>query len=153
MPTNAQRAYAARRREQTMDKTVVIQRHVKVSDGAGGRISAWVTHQTRKGRLNGLGRAQGQEEQIAGALQGRAGYVWTLPLDDGAGAATDVTNEDRLVLDGRGFEVRMVLERSHLTALRAVCVDVGDVEQDYGVLTDPDGGLVLDGSGGAILTL
>jgi hypothetical protein len=32
-------------------------------------------------------------------------------------------------------------------------VDVGDVEQDYGVLTDPDGGLVLDGSGGAILTL
>jgi head-tail adaptor len=129
MPTAAQLARAAAQREGTMDKVVTIHRLHKTPDGAGRYTESWQPHQVRAGRLNGLGRAQGQEEQIAGALQGRAGYMWTLPLDDGAGTATDVTRQDRLVSGDRVFEILMVLDRSHLTAYRCVCVDVGDVAQ------------------------
>jgi head-tail adaptor len=147
MPTDAQLAAAAARRNATMDKTVIIRRASKISDGAGGRLTIWANHQTVQGRLNGLGRSRIREEVIAGALQGRAGYMWTLPRD------TDVTIQDRIIADDRAFEVLMVLERSHLTALRCVCVDVGDASQYASVLVDPAGGLVVDGAGGAITTL
>jgi hypothetical protein len=153
MPTAAQLARAAAQRESTMDKTVTIHRLHKTPDGAGRYTESWQPHQVRTGRLNGLGRSRINEGVVADALQGRAGYMWTLPLADNAGTATDVTRQDRLVSGDRAFEILMVLQRSHLTAYRCVCVDVGDVAQYYGVLTDPAGGAVLDPEGGLIITL
>lgn len=103
--------------EKQMPETVYIQRLTRTSDGAGGWSEAWNTIATTKGRI-GLTNWQPSEAEIAGRVQNQQKYVITLPAD------TELTEQDRLQIDGGQFEIIGIARRSEATALRVTCVEV-----------------------------
>lgn len=103
--------------EKQMPETVYVQRLTRVSDGAGGWSEVWNTVATTKGRI-GLANWQPNEAEIAGRVQNRQKYVVTLPAD------TELTEQDRLQINGRQFEIIGIARRSEMTALRVTCVEV-----------------------------
>lgn len=103
--------------EKQMPETVYIQHLTRTSDGAGGWSEAWNTVETTKGRI-GTANWQPNETEIAGRVQNRQKYVITLPPD------TELTEQDRLQISGRQFEIIGIARRSEMTALRVTCVEV-----------------------------
>jgi len=103
--------------EAYMSETVYIQSRTRTSDGAGGWSESWSTLATTRGRI-GLLSWQPSEEEIAGRVQNRQKYIVTLP------AGTELTEQNRLQINGRQFEIVGIARRSEATAIRVTCVEV-----------------------------
>lgn len=103
--------------EEQMPETVYVQSLTRSSDSAGGWSESWSTSATTKGRI-GVSDWQPSEAEIAGRVQNRQKYVITLP------AGTTLTEQDRLQINGRQFEIIGIAQRSEATALRVTCVEV-----------------------------
>jgi SPP1 family predicted phage head-tail adaptor len=103
--------------DSNLPETVYIQTLTETATATSGRSQAWNTTTTTTGRIATLGNS-GEEREIASRLGSVQGYVVTLPAD------TAVTNQNRLQINGRQFEIKATLKRSSQTALRLVCVEV-----------------------------
>lgn len=102
--------------EQALPGTVVIERYANVSDGMGGNYQNWAAVGTVVGRIYPRTRL-GMGEQVQGAQMLSVTDWWgTLPT------GTDVTAKDRLLYDGRTWEVvRVNNSEMWQTAVRCEC--------------------------------
>jgi len=103
--------------DSNLPETVYIQTLTETATTTSGRSQAWNTTTTTTGRIATLGNS-GEEREIASRLGSVQGYVVTLPAD------TAVTNQNRLQINGRQFDIKATLKRSSQTALRLVCGEV-----------------------------
>ncbi len=103
--------------DSNLPETVYIQTLTETATATSGRSQAWNTTTTTTGRIAPLGNS-GEERELASRLGSVQGYVVTLPAD------TVVTNQNRLQISGRQFDIKATLKRSSQTALRLVCVEV-----------------------------
>lgn len=107
---------------QFTDSTIIQRATAVVSDGAGGYVvssgTGWTTVATVLGLLTTTRFGSAQErpttEQIAAAVN----YKWYGPAD------TDVRQQDRLVIDGRTFEVRGIALDSSGMPLEALLTEL-----------------------------
>lgn len=85
-----------------LTETVQVQRASRVPDGYGGETLTWTTVATVSGLRTTTG-LRPAEQVLAERLSTNATWVMLLP------AATDVRVDDRLVANGRTFQVVTVL--------------------------------------------
>ena len=105
--------------KQFMTDACVVVTKTTASDTAGGRSTSWTGATSTTCRVAPTGN-QPQEQIIAQRAGTTAVYTISLPV------SVTVTAKDRLVVDGRTFEVIGVLARSTdwKTVTRCVCVEV-----------------------------
>lgn len=88
--------------EQALPGTVVIERTTQTSDSMGGVWDTWAAVGTAIGRIYPRER-RGTGEMVAGAqIVSQTDWYATFPV------GTDVTAKDRLLYDGRTWEVEKV---------------------------------------------
>jgi len=98
--------------EKLMPETVYVQRLTRTSDGAGGWSESWQTIATTKGRI---AAKSGDENELGGKTTAITTYLITLPSD------TELTNTDRLQINGQQYQIITPLDRSEKTALQVIC--------------------------------
>lgn len=98
--------------------TAVISRKTLTADGMGGFTETWAASGTVTCRV-WPARESGAESLIADRITESDAWVITVPY------ATDVAAEDRVVADGRTFEVVTAIAHTWETARRVVCVEIG----------------------------
>jgi SPP1 family predicted phage head-tail adaptor len=98
--------------EKLMPETVYVQRLTRTSDGAGGWSESWQTIATTKGRI---AAKSGDENELGGKTTTITTYLITLP------ANTELTNTDRLQINGQQYQIITPLDRSEKTALQVIC--------------------------------
>ncbi len=98
--------------EKLMPETVYVQRLTRTSDGAGGWSESWQTIATTKGRI---AAKSGDENELGGKTTAITTYLITLPSD------TELTNTDRLQINGQQYQITTILDRSEKTALQVIC--------------------------------
>lgn len=99
--------------------TTDILREAIVSDGRGGEVVTWTTVATSRCALDVSGQA-GTGEYVVGSVETvDLPYVVTLPY------GTDVTTDDRFLIDGRTFEISTVRSgEGYEIAVTALCREV-----------------------------
>ncbi len=115
MLTAAEIADMRATQDMALPSSCAISRVALTSDGAGGQTESWSTNATVSCRLGALGNS-GAERVIAERLTSVTPFVVTLP------AGTDVLPKDRIVVDGRAFEVVVVLDKAAWETARRVAV-------------------------------
>lgn len=103
---------------EAMAGTAVISRKTLTADGMGGFTETWSAAGTVSCRV-WPARESGAESLIADRITEADAWVITVPY------ATDVTAKDRIVADGRTFEVVSAIAHTWETARRVVAVEVG----------------------------
>ena len=103
---------------QAMAGTAVVSRKTLTADGMGGFTETWSAAGTVSCRV-WPARESGAESLIADRITEADAWVITVPY------ATDVTAKDRIVADGRTFEVVSAIAHTWETARRVVAVEVG----------------------------
>lgn len=103
---------------EAMAGTAVISRKTLTTDGMGGFTETWAASGTVTCRV-WPATESGAESLIADRITESDAWVITVPY------ATDVTAKDRVVADGRTFEVVSAIAHTWETARRVVAVEVG----------------------------
>ena len=103
---------------QAMAGTAVISRKTLASDGMGGFTETWAASGTVTCRV-WPATESGAESLIADRITESDAWVITVPY------ATDITAKDRVVADGRTFEVVSAIAHTWETARRVVATEVG----------------------------
>jgi SPP1 family predicted phage head-tail adaptor len=103
---------------QAMTGTCVISRKTLIADGMGGYTETWAAAGTVSGRVWPASES-GAESLIADRITESDAWVITVPY------ATDITAKDRVVADGRTFEVVSAIAHTWETARRVVATEVG----------------------------
>ena len=98
--------------------TAVISRKTLTADGMGGFTETWAAAGTVTCRVWPASES-GAESLIADRITESDAWVITVPY------ATDITAKDRVVADGRTFEVVTAIAHTWETARRVVAVEVG----------------------------
>lgn len=99
--------------DRALPDTCTIQRKTAVSDGGGGTTETWADHAT--GIACRIAPASGGETGTAGdRVEDETTHVVTLP------ALTDITEADRLQVDGQVYEVTAVRKRGAWELTRRV---------------------------------
>jgi len=102
--------------ERAMPNTIVIESRTLAADGAGGYTETWAASGTVSGRM--APRVLNAGEPVVGGQPASQSY-WFATLPHG----TTVTERDRLVADGRSFEVvRVNTSEDYQTAVRCECI-------------------------------
>jgi head-tail adaptor len=99
---------------QFLPDTAVIQR-ATITHTGDGTSTTWATSSTTTCRVSPL--ASSAMEGVAASAAIQANAQWTIWLP----ALTDVEVTDRIVVNGRTFEVARVGERSYETARECIC--------------------------------
>lgn len=104
--------------ELVMPSTGVIERYALTPDGMGGYAETWSAVGTVSCDLWPVNQREERERTRAGAqVISKADWFITVPFD------TDITAEDRMVIDSRSFEIVFVPnDRSWSTALRCEAI-------------------------------
>lgn len=97
--------------------TAVISRRTLAADGMGGFTESWAAVGTVTCRV-GPASESGAERMIADRITETDAWVLTLP------AETSVLAKDRIVAEGRTFEVVNAIAHSWETARRVVAIEV-----------------------------
>ena len=100
--------------EKLMPETVYVQRLTRTSDGAGGWSESWQTIATTKGRI---AAKSGDENELGGKTTAITTYLITLPSN----IEFELTNTDRLQINGQQYQIVAPLNRSEKTALQVIC--------------------------------
>jgi len=95
-----------------------IVRDTEVSDGAGGQTPTPVTVATVACRISLTGGQMPAERELAARLQVAAPYTVRVP------AGTDVRETDRIVSDGRTYQVVGVIAPTWEVVRKAICEEV-----------------------------
>ena len=98
--------------------TATISRATVAPDGMGGQTQTWATVATVASRLSPSGGG-GQTEGLTGG-RSTADSDWIITLPQG----TDVRQADRIVTDGRTFEVENIADRDWELVRRVGCREV-----------------------------
>lgn len=104
--------------ELVMPSTGVIERYGLTSDGIGGFTEAWAAVGTVSCDLWPVNQREERERfRSGGQIISKSDWFVTVPFD------TNITAADRIVVDGRSFEIVFVpSDRSWSTALRCEAV-------------------------------
>lgn len=103
--------------EGMMPDTCVISRYTVASDSGGGQTQTWGTVATVACRYAPrLGRPQ--EGEASDRMQNATDWIFNVPV------GTDVETEDRIVVNGRTFEVTKPLVRSYQITLQVLASEV-----------------------------
>lgn len=98
--------------------TAVISRKTLTADGMGGFTETWAAAGTVSCRV-WPATESGAESLLADRITESDAWVITLPY------ATDITAKDRIVADGRTFEVVSAIAHTWETARRVVATEIG----------------------------
>lgn len=106
--------------EATMTDTCTVMRPAEARGDAGGVTKTFALQTTLKCRVRaGSGHGTGAREQmLAARLAGVIVFTVGVPV------GSDVRNEDRLIWQGRTFEVHGVMGGTNATAWACVCTEV-----------------------------
>lgn len=118
MLTAAELAEMRSVQDEAMAASCVISRKTLVSDGMGGFTETWAASGTVSCRV-WPATESGAESLIADRITESDAWVITVPYN------TDITAKDRVVADGRTFEVISAIAHTWETARRVVAVEVG----------------------------
>lgn len=103
--------------ETALDKVCTIERVSIVSDGMGGTTQTWTTLVTNVPCAIAPRGGTGEEDEDA-VVRGRASLILTLHHDQ------DIEADDRVVIEGKQFEVLAVHFRSYQVTKRVELAEV-----------------------------
>ena len=98
--------------------TAVISRATVAADGMGGQTQTWAPVATVASRLSPSGGTRQTEGLTGGRSTADSDWIITLPQ------GTDVRQADRIVTDGRTFEVENIADRDWELVRRVGCSEV-----------------------------
>jgi SPP1 family predicted phage head-tail adaptor len=102
----------------SLETTCQIQRTTDTSDGAGGQTAGSPSTVATVGCTYHERDLSREERELAGRLGVSVLYTFTLPYDANA------TTRDRLIADGRTFEVAAIAKGSLLTSQSVIAAEV-----------------------------
>lgn len=101
----------------SLPETATISRNTPAADGYGGYTDSWATSSTVAARIAER-RLRPDEQLIASQIEATVVYTIRLPAD------TDVRERDRIVINGRTFEIAGVVRKTWPVMLKVVCTEV-----------------------------